>query len=85
MRTVGLYSQGRFINHPQGRHDVYVEVWSAPANVGEQREGGVKEGWREDQVCLAQGTQMALTVPIGWNMKNGQAKVAEDGEGRARL
>ncbi|KAJ3535979.1 hypothetical protein NMY22_g6239 [Coprinellus aureogranulatus] len=74
MRTVGLYAQGRFVNHPQGRHDVYCEVWTAPANLGEVRGGGVKEGWREDQVCLAQGKQMALTVPVGWNMKNGREK-----------
>lgn len=84
-RTVGLYSQGKFINHPQGRHDVYVEVWTAPANVGEVKEGGVKEGWREEQICLAQATQMALTVPVAWNMKNGQDKAKESGEEKPRL
>jgi hypothetical protein len=83
-RTVGLYSQGKFINHPQGRHDVYVEVWTAPANVGEVKDGGVEEGWREEQICLAQATQMALTVPVAWNMKKGQDK-AKDSEEKSRL
>lgn len=66
MRTVGLYSDGRFLN-PQGRHDVYVEVWSAPSNIGE---GTIKEGWRDEQVCLASATQMALVVPVAVNMRN---------------
>jgi hypothetical protein len=64
-RTVGLYSSGKFINDPQGRHDAYVEVWSAPCNLGE---GTEVEGWREHQVCLAVATQMALTVPIEVNL-----------------
>ena len=66
-RTVGLYSSGKFINHPQSRHDVYVEVWTAPSEIGE---GEVEEGWRDKQVCLAIATQMALCVPMEVNLKN---------------
>lgn len=68
-RTVGLYSTGRFVNHPQGRHDIYVEVWTAPSNMGE---GEPQEGWRDNQVCLAVATQMALTLPIEVNRKVGR-------------
>ena len=60
-RTVGLYSTGRFINDPYGRHDSCVEVWTSPSNIGE---GEIVEGWRDKQLCLAVATQMALTVPI---------------------
>lgn len=63
-RTVGLYSSGRFLDDPQGRHDAYVEVWTAPSNIGEGEE---IEGWRDNQVCLAVATQMALTIPIEIN------------------
>ncbi|TFK24367.1 hypothetical protein FA15DRAFT_619368 [Coprinopsis marcescibilis] len=66
-RTAGIYSSGRFISNPQSRHDIYVEVWSAPSNIGERP---IKEGWREKQICLATATQMALTVPIEVNMNN---------------
>ena len=68
-QTAGLYSSGRFINDPQGRHDIYVEVWSAPSKIGE----GIPEpGWRDKQICLAIATQMALTLPMEVNLKNGQ-------------
>ncbi|KAF9262892.1 hypothetical protein L218DRAFT_866279 [Marasmius fiardii PR-910] len=63
-RTVGLYTNCRFVNDPQGRHDVYIEVWSAPCNVGE---GEIDNGWREKQVCLAVSTQTALIVPMRTN------------------
>ncbi|PPR07796.1 hypothetical protein CVT26_014981 [Gymnopilus dilepis] len=68
-RTVGLYSLGRFMTPPQGRHDAYVEVWSAPMNIGAGQE---KDNWRDEQVCLAIATQMALTLPMEVNKKKGQ-------------
>lgn len=74
LRNVALYSNGRFVNHPQGRHDVYVEVWTAPAELGQ---GTVRKGWREEQFCLATATQMALTVPVAINLKNGKDKDAK--------
>ncbi|TDL23262.1 hypothetical protein BD410DRAFT_176010 [Rickenella mellea] len=33
-RTVGLYHNGKFLHDPQGRHDAYVEVWTAPSEIG---------------------------------------------------
>ncbi|KAF8908856.1 hypothetical protein CPB84DRAFT_1766159 [Gymnopilus junonius] len=68
-RTVGLYSLGRFMTPPQGKHDAYVEVWSAPTNIGEGEE---VDNWRDRQVCLAIATQMALTLPMEVNKKKGQ-------------
>jgi hypothetical protein len=59
-RTVGLYSCSRYINQPQGRHDAFVEVWTAPSNIGEGKE---EAGWRKKQLCLAISTQMALVIP----------------------
>ncbi|KAF8895618.1 thioesterase-like superfamily-domain-containing protein [Infundibulicybe gibba] len=67
--TVGLYSTGRFLTEPQGRHDAYVEVWTAPTNIGE---GEVDPNWRDKQVCLAVATQMALTIPIEVNRRKGR-------------
>ena len=64
-RTVGLYSSGRFMH--EGRHDAYVEIWTAPSSIGEGRE---VHGWREKQVCVAIAHQMALTVPASLNMRN---------------
>ncbi|KAF7768067.1 hypothetical protein Agabi119p4_7310 [Agaricus bisporus var. burnettii] len=60
-RTVGIYSNGKFMGHPQGRHEAYVEVWSAPTNIGEDK---LIEGWRDKQICLATATQMALVIPL---------------------
>ena len=67
-RTVGLYSSGHFINDPQGRHNQYTEVWTAPCNLGE---GGAVDGWRDKQVCLATSTQMALVMPMEVNRQRG--------------
>ncbi|KAJ7256823.1 thioesterase-like superfamily-domain-containing protein [Mycena haematopus] len=68
-RTVGLYSTGTFWGEPQGRHDAYVEIWTAPSNLGE---GTEQDGWRDNQFCLATATQMALTLPMEVNA--GRAK-----------
>lgn len=73
-RNVALYSLGRFLNHPQSRHDEYVEVWTAPSNIGE---GEPTKGWRDKQICLAVATQMALTVPMEVNIKKGQKDAAK--------
>jgi len=71
---VGLYSSGRFLNDPQGRHDAYVEVWTAPCNIGE---GEMVRGWRDEQVCLAVSTQMALTIPMEVNHGRGKKDAAK--------
>lgn len=67
-RTVGIFTSGTFINDPRGRHDTYVEVWSAPSDIGEG-ETAVRKGWRDQQVCLAVASQMALTVSAEVNMR----------------
>jgi hypothetical protein len=64
-RTVGVYQRGNFMNEPQGRHEAYVEIWTAPSNIGE---GEARVNWRERQVCLAVSTQMALTLPMQVNL-----------------
>jgi hypothetical protein len=69
-RTVGLYCCNRFMN--AGRHDAYVEVWTAPSNIGEGRH---TDNWRDNQVCLATATQMALTLPMQVNDKLGKPKL----------
>ncbi|GJJ09232.1 hypothetical protein Clacol_003454 [Clathrus columnatus] len=66
-RTVGIYARSTFMH--EGRHDVYAEVWTAPCNVGE---GIEVEDWREKQVCLAIGQQVALTLPPGVNERKGR-------------
>ncbi|KAJ7741337.1 thioesterase-like superfamily-domain-containing protein [Mycena metata] len=77
-RTVGLYSTGTFWGEPQGRHGSYVEVWTAPSELGQ---GVEEEGWRENQVCLATATQMALALPMEVNA--GRAKY--DAPSKAKL
>ncbi|KAG6856237.1 hypothetical protein H0H87_006170 [Tephrocybe sp. NHM501043] len=68
-RTVGLYSSGKFLN--DGRHDGYVEVWTAPCDIGEGEEVA---GWRENQICVAIATQMASIIPMEVNMKRGKSE-----------
>ncbi|KAL0578792.1 hypothetical protein V5O48_003204 [Marasmius crinis-equi] len=70
-RTTGLYANCHFVNDPQGRHDIDVEVWSGPCEVGE---GKVEEGWREKQVCLAVSRQTSLIVPMHVNEAKSKRK-----------
>jgi hypothetical protein len=65
--TLGIYTASRFVNGPQGRHDIYVELWTAPGEIGDGKP--VDEGWREKQRCLAIAHQMALVVPFEANTK----------------
>ncbi|THU80953.1 hypothetical protein K435DRAFT_873869 [Dendrothele bispora CBS 962.96] len=71
-RTVGVWSTGKFINEPSGRHDQYTEIWTAPCDVGEGGDEGKGPGdeWRDKQVCLATSYQMALMVPMARNYAN---------------
>ena len=73
-RTVGLYSSGYFMTPPNGRHEAYVEVWTAPSSIGE---GNPTEDWRDSQICLAIATQMALILPMEVNEKQGGKKTAK--------
>ncbi|KAF9046939.1 hypothetical protein BDZ89DRAFT_66041 [Hymenopellis radicata] len=66
-RTVGAYSvSSALLAHPQNRHNTNVEIWSAPADVGEEG-GEVREGWRGEQVCLLVASQMAMIMPMEVN------------------
>ena len=65
-RTVGLYATSRFLI--DGRHDEFVEVWTAPSSIGTSMGQAIDPNWKEKQVCLAVSTQMALTIPIKENM-----------------
>jgi hypothetical protein len=69
-RTVGLYSSGHFINDPHGRHSQYIEVWTAPCDLG-KGEVTASDDWRDKQVCLATSTQMALVIPMEINHQRG--------------
>lgn len=71
-RTVGVYGRSNFLAAPYDRHDGYAEVWTAPTNIGE---GEVEEGWRENQVCLASATQMAVVIPMALNLKQSKTKL----------
>lgn len=70
--TVGLYSESRFQNDPEGRHNARMEVWTAPSQIGR---GEIAEGWRDDQYCIAIADQMALMLPLEVNIRQG-TKVA---------
>lgn len=83
-RSVGVWTNSKFVQDPQGRHDVYVEVWTAPGDVGaavgedgKVREGVVREGWRQEQRCLAISHQMALVLPMEVNERKGKTGKAK--------
>lgn len=67
-RTVGLYSESRFLNDPEARHNQRVEVWTAPSEIGR---GHVGNKWRDHQYCIAVADQMALMLPVEVNMREG--------------
>ncbi|KAH7909809.1 thioesterase-like superfamily-domain-containing protein [Hygrophoropsis aurantiaca] len=67
-RTVGLYCESHFLGDPQGRHNARVEVWTAPSGIGQ---GKAIDGWRDEQYCIAVADQMALTIPMDINRRQG--------------
>jgi len=70
--TFGVFSTGRFIW--QGRHEVRSEVWTSPSSVGTGDR--VDPNWRENQICVAIATQMALTIPIEVNKRKAEVKAS---------
>jgi hypothetical protein len=66
--TAGVYAQGQYVN--EGRHDTYVEVWSAPSNTD-----GSGAKWREESRCLCTSIQMNLSVSPSVNIKRGKGKL----------
>ncbi|BGP08552.1 hypothetical protein JCM10049v2_004399 [Rhodotorula toruloides] len=80
-RTIGLYSTTKTIH--EGRHDLTVECWAAPADLGDGkgvREEGLRreeddgvERWRREEARLVGvSTQMALAVPLEVNHARGR-------------
>jgi hypothetical protein len=69
-RTVGLYSESRFLTDPHGRHNAHVEVWTSPSAIGQ---GKLEAGWRDKQYCIAVVDQMALTLPMYVNHRQGSS------------
>lgn len=57
-RTVAVLNEGKFVNDPFARHETYLEVWTAPANVNDTA------GWRQHQRCLAICHQMSMIIPL---------------------
>ncbi|KAJ7765752.1 thioesterase-like superfamily-domain-containing protein [Mycena metata] len=65
-RTIGVYIVSGFPSEPQMRFNTFVEMWTAPSNIGE---GAPVEGWRDGQVCLAIATQTQLIGNGSMNAK----------------
>lgn len=69
-RTVAVFTQSRFMNEPNARHDAVIEVWTAPSDVGDGKLPA-NDSWKEHQRCLAVSTQMAIVLPVALNQKQG--------------
>ncbi|KZW03621.1 hypothetical protein EXIGLDRAFT_828473 [Exidia glandulosa HHB12029] len=68
-----IYSQSRFI--AEGRHDVSVEVWTAPPGAPGEPADVVEDSWREKMVCVAVATQMSLSMTAEANLRRGRQVV----------
>jgi len=70
-RTVGLYCCNRFMI---AAYDAYVEVWTAPSNIGE---GRYTDNWRDNQSlpchCYADG----INLPHASQWENRKGEVIE--------
>ncbi|KAI0028269.1 thioesterase-like superfamily-domain-containing protein [Vararia minispora EC-137] len=67
MRVIGSFAASRFVNDPNARHDVYVELWTAPGEIGSGRDE--RRLWREEQRCVAVAHQTAMLVPWAANQR----------------
>lgn len=76
-RTVAISTQSRFVTDPSGRHDLYFEIWTAPADIGDR--STPPEDWKKHQRCLAIATHMALVVPAVMNHKRAVPAAKEPG------
>ncbi|GAA6055334.1 hypothetical protein JCM3770_005291 [Rhodotorula araucariae] len=81
-RTVGLYSTTKSIH--DGRHDLTVEVWAAPAELGagkptaadrDEGDDGVAAWRRKGARLIGVSTQMALAVPLEVNRSRGRKQL----------
>jgi hypothetical protein len=57
----------------EGRHDVTVELWTAPPGTLGDSKSITDANWREKMACIAVSTQMALTMTPDANEKRGAA------------
>jgi len=65
-RTIAVYVVSGFPSEPQMRFNTFLEMWTAPSNIGE---GVPVDGWRDGQVCLAIATQSQLIGNGSMNAK----------------
>ena len=67
-RSVAVYNEGRFVNDPYMRHETYLELWTAPADIDAAAKGDADKAktaaWREHQRCLAVVHQMGMVLPM---------------------
>ncbi|GAA6014983.1 hypothetical protein JCM11491_002382 [Sporobolomyces phaffii] len=67
--TFGLFATTKSIQ--AGRHDLTVEVWTSPCDLGpasrDGRQRTVEADWRKNARCVGISTQMALTTPMSFN------------------
>ena len=68
-RTVGLYSESRFLHDPHARHNARVEVWTAPSLhwSGDCR----RRVERQTILHSCRGPDGILMVPMDLNLKEG--------------
>ena len=53
------------MNDPFARHETYLEIWTAPADVSHDSGGKVPgDEWRQHQRCLAICHQMSMVIPL---------------------
>ncbi|GAA5962347.1 hypothetical protein JCM3765_002949 [Sporobolomyces pararoseus] len=63
--TFGLFASTKSIQ--AGRHDLTVEVWTSPQDLGSTSDGKIDKDWRKKARCVGVSTQMALTTPMAFN------------------
>ncbi|KIP03718.1 hypothetical protein PHLGIDRAFT_77125, partial [Phlebiopsis gigantea 11061_1 CR5-6] len=62
LRSVAVLNKGQFVNDPCARHETYLEVWTAPTDVGDRNAG--TEDWKHHQRCLAICHQTSMIIPL---------------------
>ena len=71
---MAVISKGRFVNDPCARHETYLEVWTAPTDIGAKDPG--TEDWKQHQRCLAICHQTSMIIPlVGKNAKKASPKL----------
>ncbi|GAA5925260.1 uncharacterized protein JCM15063_004974 [Sporobolomyces koalae] len=82
--TFGLFATTKSIQ--SGRHDLTVEVWTSPSDLGAGSGITVDSDWRKQVKCVGISTQMALTTPMAFNLSRANSNSSSDeGGDKARL